>query len=86
MDIFVPVDLHRESINIDTPILIDIGGGTGTDVIEFRRRYPQISRRIILQELPTVIALVKENSTSLMTQVSVIQTASIREVILHNTK
>jgi hypothetical protein len=36
-------------------LLVDIGGGTGRDIVEFQRRYPDLSGRLIQQELPSVI-------------------------------
>ena len=60
-DIFVPDNLHQASPSADTPGLVDIGGGVGTEVLQFRQRYPHLTGRIILQELPSVIAAAKEN-------------------------
>lgn len=36
-------------------LLVDIGGGTGRDIIEFRQRYPDVKGRLVLQDLQSVI-------------------------------
>lgn len=55
MDVFAPDDLLRKDRDADAPALVDIGGATGTDAVQFRRRYPDIAGQTILQELPAVI-------------------------------
>ena len=69
MDVFAPDGLLQEARDVDAPALVDVGGGIGTDVIEFRRRYPQFPGRIILQELAGVIASAKEQKTNLVSEV-----------------
>ncbi|KAL4754408.1 hypothetical protein BDW72DRAFT_200879 [Aspergillus terricola var. indicus] len=36
--------------------MVDIGGNQGHDLLGFRERYPYFQRRLILQDLPTVVA------------------------------
>jgi hypothetical protein len=36
-------------------LLVDIGGGTGRDIIEFQQRYPDLKGRLVLQDLQSVI-------------------------------
>ena len=69
MDVFPPDHLLQEITKTDTPVFIDIGGGIGTDVMEFRRRYPHIRGRIVLQELAAVIESAKEKNEQLFSQV-----------------
>ena len=69
IDVFAPDDLLQKAREADVPALVDIGGGLGVDVIEFRRRYPNVSGRIILQELPAVIASAREKNAHLESQV-----------------
>jgi len=60
MDVFAP-DALLEEVTKDEPsardgaLLVDIGGSIGTDAVEFRRRYPHVPGRTVLQELPAVI-------------------------------
>lgn len=37
-----------------SPLLVDVGGGKGHDVLEFQDKYPQNGRRIVLQDLDAV--------------------------------
>ena len=69
MDVFAPDDLVREANDVEALLLVDVGGGTGTDALEFRRRYPSIPGRVILQELPGVIASAKKKNPSLLSKV-----------------
>ncbi|PYI00143.1 S-adenosyl-L-methionine-dependent methyltransferase [Aspergillus ellipticus CBS 707.79] len=41
-------------------LLVDIGGSTGHDVSEFRRRWLDVPGRLVLQDLPEVVATVKD--------------------------
>ena len=76
MDVFAPDNLLQKSQDPHTPVFIDIGGGIGTDVIEFRRRYPNTTGRVILQELPAVIAAAKERHPDLESKVSVVKSSA----------
>lgn len=40
----------------ERPLLVDIGGGTGADACAFRKAHPDLPGRVIVQELPTVVA------------------------------
>ncbi|KAJ0415149.1 S-adenosyl-L-methionine-dependent methyltransferase [Aspergillus carlsbadensis] len=45
-------------LRVDKPsdvVLIDIGGNTGGDVTTFKKRFPDLPGRVILQDLPSVI-------------------------------
>lgn len=74
MDVFPPDDLlkgmSQETVSLrDGAVLVDIGGSIGTDAVEFRRRYPQVPGRVVLQELPAVIESAKGKNDSLSTEV-----------------
>ena len=73
IEVFAPDSLLQQARDIDAPALVDIGGGIGTDVLEFRRRYPNVPGRIILQELPAVITSAKEQNSNLVSQVAIPQ-------------
>lgn len=63
MDVFPPNDLLHKDRDADAPALVDIGGATGADVLQFRRRYPDVAGQIILQDLPAVINSAKARNT-----------------------
>lgn len=42
------------------PLLVDIGGGRGQDLLGFKSRFPRQSGRLILEELPSVIDDIKD--------------------------
>ncbi|KAI1074274.1 S-adenosyl-L-methionine-dependent methyltransferase [Whalleya microplaca] len=42
-----------------TPLFVDIGGSMGAQCVEFRKRYPNLAGRVILQDLPEVVKQVK---------------------------
>lgn len=43
----------------DAVFLVDIGGSLGHDLEEFRRKHPQVPGRLILQDLPSVLAQIQ---------------------------
>lgn len=43
-----------DGLNPDTPLLIDIGGGWGHDILAFHSKYPN-KGKLILQDLPEVV-------------------------------
>ncbi|RYP61011.1 hypothetical protein DL770_009862 [Monosporascus sp. CRB-9-2] len=44
-----------------TPLFVDVGGAMGSQCIVFRQRYPDLPGRVILQDLPHVVDMVKAN-------------------------
>lgn len=38
-------------------LLVEVGGCAGRDIVEFQRRFPNLSGRLVLQDLPSVINL-----------------------------
>ena len=72
---FPPGELLQGQRESDVALLVDIGGGIGTDVVEFRRRYPNVPGKVVLQELPAVIDSAKESDIRLVNQVKLNQTS-----------
>ena len=46
-------------------LLIDVAGGRGHDLIAFRKRFPELQGRLILQDLPDVIDSVQSLDSSI---------------------
>lgn len=61
MDVFPPDYFLQEVQASNATIFVDIGDGAGTDVLEFRRRFPDVLGRVYLQELSSVIEMAREN-------------------------
>ncbi|KAL8649517.1 MAG: hypothetical protein Q9226_005550 [Calogaya cf. arnoldii] len=61
---FYPVEDALKDIKLhpDTPLLVDIGGGKGHDVMEFKKKFPSTPGRLIVQDLPDTIQRI-ESST-----------------------
>lgn len=52
---FHPVpDRVMELKNADDILLVDVGGSVGNDLSEFHRKWPSMSARLVLQDLPDV--------------------------------
>ncbi|KAI8241487.1 hypothetical protein K4K55_012325 [Colletotrichum sp. SAR 10_96] len=49
-----PADLLLDT-NPDTPLLVDIGGSTGHDILKFHDLYPEKASRVYLEDLRSVI-------------------------------
>ncbi|PYH44716.1 o-methyltransferase [Aspergillus saccharolyticus JOP 1030-1] len=47
-------------VTADDVLLVDIGGGMGHDLVEFHRKWPDLSGRLIVQDLPAVVAQARE--------------------------
>lgn len=58
---------HHSALDASKPLLIDIGGGLGHDLMAFKANYPNILGRLILQDLPMVIDNIKEIGPGLET-------------------
>ena len=43
-----------------SPLLVDIGGGMGHEMVAFRRAHPQIPGKLVVQDIPVVINSIKE--------------------------
>ena len=55
---FYPVRnlVDTTSITNDDVLLVDIGGSIGHDLAEFKSKWPDLPGRLILQDLPAVVA------------------------------
>lgn len=56
---FYPVD-ERLRVTGDEPLLIDVGGGQGHDLIALKAKFPNIAGKLVVQDLPIVIDHVKD--------------------------
>ncbi len=45
-------------------LLVDVGGGQGDDLVAFKKAHPELSGRLILQDLPAVISVTNPNTLS----------------------
>ncbi|KAJ2902791.1 hypothetical protein MKZ38_000072 [Zalerion maritima] len=54
------VEGFDSSSSSDPVMLVDIGGSHGHDVDEFRRKWPEVPGRLIVQDLPPVIGAIDE--------------------------
>lgn len=52
---YFPVEEKLRDTTNDRAMFIDIGGGIGHDIMEFRKRFPNLPGRFVLQDLPDVI-------------------------------
>jgi hypothetical protein len=41
-------------------LMVDVGGSFGHDLADFRRKWPHVPGRLVLQDLPEVVASVKD--------------------------
>ncbi|KAL4914334.1 S-adenosyl-L-methionine-dependent methyltransferase [Aspergillus aurantiobrunneus] len=53
----------------DDVLLVDVGGGVGHDLSEFRRKWPNLPGRLILQDLPEVIDQAKAQNQATATAI-----------------
>ena len=56
---FYPVE-ERLRVTGDEPLLVDVGGGLGHDLIALKAKFPNIPGKLVVQDLPTVIDHVKD--------------------------
>ncbi|KAF2462855.1 O-methyltransferase [Lindgomyces ingoldianus] len=52
---FYPVEEKLRVKSATDPLLVDIGGGVGHDIIRFRQCFPTLTGQLILEDLPLVI-------------------------------
>ena len=57
---FFPVETKLRVQSDSHPVLIDIGGGLGHDLIAFKQKHPILPGKLIIQDLPIVIDSVKD--------------------------
>ena len=56
LETFSPDRFPLSSSDLETPLFVDVGGGVGHQCLALRSRFPDLKRRIILQDLPDVLA------------------------------
>jgi len=47
-------------VSPDRVLLVDIGGGVGHDIMAFKKHFPDLPGKLVLQDLPQVIDTIKE--------------------------
>ncbi|KAL2812683.1 S-adenosyl-L-methionine-dependent methyltransferase [Aspergillus cavernicola] len=60
---FYPVQeqlIDGTTIGKDDILLVDVGGSFGHDLSDFRRKWPNVPGRLVLQDLPEVVSSVKD--------------------------
>lgn len=60
---FYPVQeqlIDGVTIGDDDVLLVDVGGSFGHDISDFRRKWPGVPGRLVLQDLPEVVVSVKD--------------------------
>jgi len=53
---FYPMKEQCSDWPSDSPVFVDVGGASGQQCFEFKKRFPNIKGRVILQDTPAVIA------------------------------
>ena len=66
---FFPVEerLNHISFIESSTLLVDVGGGLGTDLTAFRSHYPQLLGQLVLQDLPETVTAAKGLPEGLVT-------------------
>ena len=54
VEIYPTEQLFKDD-DTSTPVFVDVGGGGGQDIEEFRQKHPHTAGRLILQDLPEVV-------------------------------
>ena len=65
---FYPVQqqlIDGTTIGDQDVLLVDIGGSFGHDLLDFRRKWPDVPGRLVLQDLPEVVASVQNLDPSI---------------------
>ena len=58
---YYPVEKNLRAAGSE-PLLVDVGGGLGHDLVAFKQKFPHLPGKLIVQDLPVVIDDVKELS------------------------
>lgn len=56
---FLNVGEEAKAWPTDKAVFVDIGGGTGQQCVEIKKKFPDLPGRVILQDLPAVVAEAK---------------------------
>ena len=57
-----------QGLKPDLPVLVDVGGGKGHDIQAFHKAYPNHPGKLVLQDLPPVIAEIKDLDSAIERQ------------------
>lgn len=57
--------LGSGAIDVETPLLVDVGGGLGHDISAFHEKFPDLKGQLVLQDTPEVISNTANSSPSL---------------------
>lgn len=60
---FYPVQeqlVEGTTLGEEDVLLVDVGGSFGHDLLDFRRKWPSVPGRLVLQDLPEVVSSVKD--------------------------
>lgn len=60
---FYPVQeqlIEGTTLGKEDVLLVDVGGSFGHDLLDFRRKWPSVPGRLVLQDLPEVVSSVKD--------------------------
>jgi hypothetical protein len=57
---FFPVEEKLRVESPSAPLLVDVGGGLGHDLIALRQHHPNLPGKLILQDIPVVIDSIQE--------------------------
>lgn len=61
LDVRPPDDLVK-AWDGESPLIVDVGGGIGQDVAAFKRKFPDVQGKIVLQDLPSAIEQARKNA------------------------
>ena len=56
---FYPVDKKLQVKADSQPLIVDVGGGLGHDIVAFKEKFPGLPGKLIVQDLPVVIDEIK---------------------------
>ncbi|KAH9886148.1 putative sterigmatocystin 8-O-methyltransferase precursor [Xylariomycetidae sp. FL2044] len=59
LDVLDVQELFTRDTSASTPLFVDVGGAMGHQCIAFRRKFPDVPGRVVLQDIPPVIEAIK---------------------------
>jgi len=65
---FFPVEEKLRVEDPTAPLLVDIGGGKGEDILAFKDKFPHLLGKLVLQDLPVVVERIQDTTTSVVVQ------------------
>ena len=57
---FFPVDAKLGITDASQTLLVDVGGGIGHDIIAFKKKFPDLRGKLVVQDLAVVVEAVKD--------------------------